>query len=349
LAIARRPTCYGTDYARRFQLEEAPSLLVTRFSRVQFAAIRIRSTTGMSAWSGIVPRERSFLVSVDLAEADTSNWRTCVGGRLQNVASCAPGSIEIYDLLGDLRLFRDTAFDSVHYTLPRATLEAFTEDLGLPKLSALNFDDGKRDSILYHLTQILLPHLGSRDVPSDLFLDHFVLMFCGRIVDAYGAVTLAPRIYRGGLQHWQVQRARDLIQRHLSDGRLRLADLARECGLSVSHFARAFRRSFGSSVHRYFLVQRVERAKTLLVKTESALVDIALQTGFPDQAAFTRTFRAIVGSTPSKWRKWELCCGKQGEEAHCGQLKVSRVGHTLEASPGMATFSQCGERLGSEA
>jgi transcriptional regulator GlxA family with amidase domain len=94
----------------------------------------------------------------------------------------------------------------------------------------------------------------------------------------------------------------ELLQEHL-DGELQLATLAGECRLSVSHFARSFRRSFGTSAHRYLILKRVEIAKDLLSKTNTSLVEIAAQTGFCDQAALTRTFANVVGATPAKWRR----------------------------------------------
>jgi transcriptional regulator GlxA family with amidase domain len=87
------------------------------------------------------------------------------------------------------------------------------------------------------------------------------------------------------------------------DGEVKLERLAEECRLSVSHFARSFRRSFGTSAHRYLILQRVEIAKGLLSETNSSLVEIAAQTGFSDQAALTRTFANVVGATPAKWRR----------------------------------------------
>jgi transcriptional regulator GlxA family with amidase domain len=94
----------------------------------------------------------------------------------------------------------------------------------------------------------------------------------------------------------------ELFQEHL-DGEVKLETLAEECRLSVSHFARSFRRSFGTSAHRYLILQRVEIAKGLLSETNSSLVEIAAQTGFSDQAALTRTFANVVGATPAKWRR----------------------------------------------
>jgi AraC-like DNA-binding protein len=94
----------------------------------------------------------------------------------------------------------------------------------------------------------------------------------------------------------------DLFHEHL-DGELKLETLADECGISISHFARSFRRSFGTSAHRYLILKRIEIAKALLSETNSSLVDVAAQTGFSDQAAFSRAFANVVGGTPAKWRR----------------------------------------------
>lgn len=48
---------------------------------------------------------------------------------------------------------------------------------------------------------------------------------------------------------------------------------------------------------------RVERAKQMLVESEGPLTSIAAETGFADQAHFTRVFRKTVGTTPALWKK----------------------------------------------
>ena len=50
----------------------------------------------------------------------------------------------------------------------------------------------------------------------------------------------------GGLAPWQRKRAAEMMRESL-DGKIRLADMAHECGLSVSHFTRAFRKITGLS------------------------------------------------------------------------------------------------------
>src|SRR5258706_6644577 len=106
----------------------------------------------------------------------------------------------------------------------------------------------------------------------------------------------------GGLAAWQRRRAEEILRQNL-DGRIRLSDIARECGLSVSHFARSFKTSFGASTHQWLMQHRIDHAKQLMSQTSMSLIDVAIQAGFNDQAAFTRTFHQLVGVSPGRWRR----------------------------------------------
>ena len=128
-------------------------------------------------------------------------------------------------------------------------------------------------------------------------------MSINRILDVLPSQsTQTISTHRGGLAPWQKRHAAALLATHL-DGSLRLATLAGECGLSVSHFARSFRQSFGTSAHRYLILRRVEKAKELLSQSTCPLAEVGLRTGFADQAAFSRTFKLVVGSPPGQWRR----------------------------------------------
>ena len=295
------PISYGNELARCFYVSEAPSLLMRPLSRTQLAITRVASSSGLALSSASVRAEKAFTIAVHLIDPDFRRWGTWIDGRFVKVNSWVAGGIGIFDLESDPRAVRDTAFDCVHYNLSRTTLDAFTEDAALPKVDTLRCEQGTRDSVLHHMTQMLLPHLGAPHSPSDLFLDHFVMMFCGRLVEIYGALGRGPKLHPGGLAPWQMRRVRELIDESAARD-LRLATLAVECGLSVSQFARSFKRSFGSSAHRYLLAHRVETAKALLLSTQLPLAEIGLQTGFSDQAAFSRTFRGMVGTAPARWR-----------------------------------------------
>jgi transcriptional regulator GlxA family with amidase domain len=63
---------------------------------------------------------------------------------------------------------------------------------------------------------------------------------------------------------------------------------------------RLFHRQLGVTPHVYQLSIRIARAKDLL-RRNIPVADVALRTGFYDQAHFTRVFKSQVGLTPRKY------------------------------------------------
>jgi AraC-like DNA-binding protein len=109
------------------------------------------------------------------------------------------------------------------------------------------------------------------------------------------------RIASGRLAPWQERRAKEIISANL-DG-VPLADVARECRLSTSHFQRAFRRTVGMAPHKWLLSRRIELAKEKLRDDRLPLSDVALECGFGDQSHLTRVFTRLVGTSPGAWRR----------------------------------------------
>jgi len=87
------------------------------------------------------------------------------------------------------------------------------------------------------------------------------------------------------------------------DGDLTLEAIAEIAGMNPFYFARAFRRQFGESPHRYVLQRRIDLAKRLLRDGDTPLVEIALRCGFASQSHFAAAFRRRVGATPSAFRR----------------------------------------------
>jgi AraC family transcriptional regulator len=73
-------------------------------------------------------------------------------------------------------------------------------------------------------------------------------------------------------------------------------------GLSRSHFSRAFHSTVGTPPHAHVRRLRLARAMRLMRESDDSLSEIALATGFSDQAHFSNTFRRMAGTTPSRWR-----------------------------------------------
>jgi transcriptional regulator GlxA family with amidase domain len=100
-----------------------------------------------------------------------------------------------------------------------------------------------------------------------------------------------------------LRRLQEYIDSHLSEA-IELEGLAALAGLSLHHFARAFKTSAGVPPHAYVLRRRVDKARDLLISTDHPVADIALAAGFSDQSHLSRHFRQSVGVSPSAFRRF---------------------------------------------
>jgi len=98
-----------------------------------------------------------------------------------------------------------------------------------------------------------------------------------------------------------LKRVYDYIEAHLDD-RLTLSDLAAVACLSPYHFSRSFKQALGIGPQRYVTQRRLERAKTLMRRTNQPLARIAQEVGFSDQSHLTSVFRREIGVTPGHFR-----------------------------------------------
>ncbi|MFM4830293.1 AraC family transcriptional regulator [Aeromonas rivipollensis] len=97
-----------------------------------------------------------------------------------------------------------------------------------------------------------------------------------------------------------LQRAAELMQDD-SASPLSLSQLSAVAGLTPSHFVRAFSHHYGMTPHAYLLDRRIRHARTLL-KQGQPLAEVALASGFADQAHFQRQFKRRVAATPGQYR-----------------------------------------------
>lgn len=115
---------------------------------------------------------------------------------------------------------------------------------------------------------------------------------------AQEAASAEPR----GLARWQLDLTCSLVLDDLTAD-IPVAELASRCGLSRSHFARAFKASMGLPPHRWLIRHRIERCEELLAVSSESIAEIALHCGFADQSHLTRVFHAVTGMSPAAWRR----------------------------------------------
>lgn len=84
---------------------------------------------------------------------------------------------------------------------------------------------------------------------------------------------------------------------------LRLADLAKEVGLSTRHLERLFTVYFNTTPAKLYKKIRLKKAHTLVADTRLPQIEIALSCGFSSAASFSQAYKAEYGETPTQRRK----------------------------------------------
>lgn len=81
------------------------------------------------------------------------------------------------------------------------------------------------------------------------------------------------------------------------------SDIANTLYISNVYLSQIFKSELGVSVIQYLINFRIAKAKTMLAESDDLIYYVAEQVGFPDGRHFAKTFKRIVGETPSEYRK----------------------------------------------
>ena len=95
--------------------------------------------------------------------------------------------------------------------------------------------------------------------------------------------------------------ARDLLRE--TENWISVPRVAREVGMSPYHFIRLFKSVFGETPKQCQLDARLEKAKHLLLMTDSSITNICLDEGFTSMGTLSYVFARRVGLAPRGYRK----------------------------------------------
>lgn len=293
---------YGDRMGSALRIGPRPTLAAQVLKRAEFAVTRVTCDLPDHGFTHPIPAEDAYIVSLQLR--DFEKCELFIDGRAVKHQHSRAGTFTVLDLkTGPYAHLRDP-FDSLHFYVPRAALDAIADDEGVSRVDSLRLAAGAPvdDPVISHLGAALLPALERPEQANRLFVEHIALALNVHLAENYADLRKVAARARGGLPTWQMRRITELLMTRL-DGDVSLDELARECGLSRSHFARAFKVTTGSPVHRWLLDKRLERAEDLLLRTTLSLSEISTVLGFADQSHFTRAFATRAGATPAVFRR----------------------------------------------
>jgi AraC-like DNA-binding protein/ligand-binding sensor protein len=112
-------------------------------------------------------------------------------------------------------------------------------------------------------------------------------------------------IIEEGSEPAAIAKARKYIHANL-DQPLPLGQVARQAGLSESHFCRLFKDSAGLTLTDYVNRCRIDWAKRELLRPEARISEIAFLVGYQSLSQFNRSFARITGQSPTLYRRERL-------------------------------------------
>jgi AraC family transcriptional regulator len=293
---------YGRNLGTKYGAEDAPSIVTRSLHSTEIAVTEICVHRPPGRLSDPIPRVDAYMICLMLRDIpNNAYWED---GRQVSAYSLRAGEVTIHDLKRQPLAVIDKPIHSLLCYIPSAALNALADQANVPRISELRYKPGVGvfDETIRHIGLSLLPALQTPDQVSRLFTDYMTLALSAHCAQTYGGMQTVSGPLRGGLAPWQEKRSKEMLAGDLT-GATPLHEIAGVCGLSVSHFSRAFHKSTGLAPHAWLLQARVESAKAMLRRGDASLSAVARASGFADQSHFTRVFTRRVGLSPGAWRK----------------------------------------------
>jgi AraC family transcriptional regulator len=220
----------------------------------------------------------------------------------QRQAWCLPGCSSLTPAGQPLRRSWQGRPEALVVLLDEGLLETIADELECRgAVRELHPTLGRRDPILHDLGRVLLRLLAEPGPATALMMDALSRAIGVHLLRCYGG-GVPPAHAAPSLGSVRLQRVVEFMSENLARPDS-LAELAAVCGLSRTHFGRAFRQASGRTPVGYLTWLRIEKAKEMLRTSRAPIAEIAESCGFGQAQYFATVFQREIGLTPSVWRR----------------------------------------------
>jgi AraC family transcriptional regulator len=233
---------YGERMAGYLHLTDPPIYAALGSGRSELAVTRLHAPNGFADPTSTIPLEKAFSIHLHLRA--NQGGRLWLSGKLVPTGKRPSGGVTILDLEQDPIAFFPNPIDVLQFYIPRIALEEFAYENHTAVVNTLIWPHCEMDATLKYLGMAVLSAMQHGDPPPKIFLDCIGQTILAHATDVYGGVQTSSALMPGHLAPWQARRAKEFLSANLY-GDVPLASVAAECDLSASHFAHAFRRTFG--------------------------------------------------------------------------------------------------------
>lgn len=157
-----------------------------------------------------------------------------------------------------------------------------------------------RDLLLERIAHHLLKEISEPGAASRLVTEELGQELAGHLILAHSNVDAQRTTRPYTMAPHRLRRAEDFILSNL-EGDVSLTDIAAAAGMSLFHFAKAFKRATGRTPHQYLTAQRLLHARALLHDVSLSIGEIARSVGLT-HSHFTAVFTRQLGMTPTEFR-----------------------------------------------
>ena len=134
-------------------------------------------------------------------------------------------------------------------------------------------------------------------------LSHIILVELARYFQTLGDQD--EMVESGTLGKHELLRLREVVEGGLHQ-RLSIRELAHTLGYSEGYFYTLFKRTTGTTPHKYIETMRIQKAIELIRQGQLSLKQIAYAVGFSSPSSFSAAFRRSTGASPSQSAEFHL-------------------------------------------